>query len=120
MSCEATSKRAKSHKTKFKKRNLKIRNQEAQSQRLSQHGAKRDHQAEFLVKRGLSPQISSRVLCTKSSKSASKMNMLHGVQDGMWGHFPQCNRLMLNVLSTWLSNVLATDQSARCNANLED
>ena len=43
--------------------------------RLSQHGAKRDHQEEFLVKRGLSPQISSRVLCTKSSKSASKVRM---------------------------------------------
>ena len=47
--------------------------------RLSQHGAKRDHQEEFLVKRGLSPQISVRVLCTKSSKSASKLNKLHGV-----------------------------------------
>ena len=42
--------------------------------RLSQHGAKRDHQEEFLVKRGLSPQISARVLCTKSRQKGVKQS----------------------------------------------
>ena len=66
--------RVKSHKTKFKKCNLKIWNQEVQSQGLSQHGATRDHQEEFLVKRGLSPQISARSLCTKSRQKGVKQS----------------------------------------------
>ena len=66
--------RVKPNKTKHKMCNLKIWNQEEQSQRLSQHGAKRDHQEEFLVKKGFSPQISARVLCTKSRHKGVKQS----------------------------------------------
>ena len=58
---EATSKRVKSHKTKFKKCNLKISNQEVQSSTLMRHGAKRDsktasHQTKWsLGKEGIVP-----------------------------------------------------------------
>ena len=85
VSCGATCQRAKSHKTKFKKCSFKIWNQEVQSQKVKsawrkererERGIERereeDHQEEFLVKRGSSPQISPRVLCTKSSKKGVK------------------------------------------------
>ena len=58
--------------------------QDVQSQDMESRGAiikvksawhkERDHQEEFLVKRGLSPQISARVLCTKSRQKGVKQS----------------------------------------------